>query len=62
MLSSEELLMQTGGSNNQELVNKLEQSGMRELTIEPGSFHCKCDWTNIGAKQGFSQHTADVST
>ena len=24
--------------------------------------HCKCDWTNNGAKQGFSQHSAEVST
>ena len=24
--------------------------------------HCKCDWTDTGAKQGFSQHTAEVST
>ena len=22
----------------------------------------KCDWTDTGAKQGFSQHTAEVST
>ena len=33
-------------------------------TEKSGSFsmHCKCDWTNTGAKQGFSQHTAEVST
>ena len=23
--------------------------------------HCKCDWTNTGAKQGFSHHIAEES-
>ena len=35
---------------------------MKILIRIPLNIHCKCDWTDTGAKQGFSQHTAEVST